>query len=70
MVVPLAFMLAALTYPICINFLPNYRIPADALGSSDIGTSGGGVADGKMESDEEAQVKTAERGQVVEVEKR
>jgi MFS transporter, FHS family, L-fucose permease len=38
MVVPFSFMFAALTYPICVNFLASYRIPADAMTLSTIGT--------------------------------
>jgi MFS transporter, FHS family, L-fucose permease len=39
MVVPFAFMMAALTYPICVNFVASYRIPADAMTLSTIGTN-------------------------------
>lgn len=31
MVVPMAFMIAAFTYPVCVNFVPYYKGPADAL---------------------------------------
>ena len=31
MAVPLAFFVVALTYPICCNFVPSYRIPIDAF---------------------------------------
>ena len=41
MVVPLAFMVAAVTYPICVNYVSSYRIPADALGESKIGIGTG-----------------------------
>lgn len=37
MVVPMCFMLASFSYAFCVNFVPYYRIPADALGNSDIG---------------------------------
>jgi MFS transporter, FHS family, L-fucose permease len=71
MVVPLAFMLAALTYPICVNFLPRYKIPADALGSSDIGVSGDDLEHKGVDGDEEAQAaKTIDGAQVLQVEKR
>lgn len=71
MVVPLAFMLAAITYPICVNFVARYRIPADALGASAIGVSGTvdpekhgfEVADGVQPP------KTVDGAQVVQVEK-
>jgi FHS family L-fucose permease-like MFS transporter len=71
MVVPMAFMVAALTYPICVNFLPRYKIPADALGSSAIGTSGNDLEKNDADVDDEAQVaKTREGAQVMEIEKR
>lgn len=73
MVVPLAFMVAALTYPICVNFVPYYRIPADALGSSTIGTSARDEEKSVTNADVAAvgQVtKSAEGAQVYEIEKR
>ena len=66
MVVPLAFMLAAVTYPICVNILPRYKIPADALGASAIGTSGNGLED----EEARAAAKSIDGEQVSEVEKR
>ncbi|KAK5357944.1 hypothetical protein LTS13_011057 [Exophiala xenobiotica] len=37
MVVPTAFMIAAETYALAVNFVPAYRIPADMVGNSTIG---------------------------------
>ncbi|KIW54867.1 hypothetical protein PV05_07199 [Exophiala xenobiotica] len=37
MIVPTAFMIAAETYALAVNFVPAYRIPADMVGSSTIG---------------------------------
>lgn len=33
-------MVASMTYAVAVNFLAPYRIPADALGDSDIGAAG------------------------------
>lgn len=30
-------MVAALSYAVCVNFIPAYRIPADQIGDSNIG---------------------------------
>lgn len=30
-------MVAALSYALCVNFIPSYRIPADQIGDSSIG---------------------------------
>ena len=53
MVVPLAFMIAAITYAIAVNFVDDYRIPADALGESKIGVGAGSdeESNGKMRTD-------------------
>lgn len=37
MTVPLAFFLAACTYPICVNFVPSYRDVADKFSTAEIG---------------------------------
>ena len=37
MVVPMCFFIAAWTYPLCINFVPAYRIPADKFSTAKIG---------------------------------
>ncbi|KIW80294.1 hypothetical protein Z517_06909 [Fonsecaea pedrosoi CBS 271.37] len=37
LVVPVCFFIASWTYALCVNFVPYYRIPADAIGESDIG---------------------------------
>lgn len=37
MTVPLAFFLAACTYPICVNFVPAYRDVADKFSTAEIG---------------------------------
>lgn len=37
MSVPLAFFIAAWTYPLAVNFVPAYRIPADKMGEATIG---------------------------------
>ena len=40
MSVALAFFLLAWSYPICVNFVPSYRDPADKLGAAEIGLKG------------------------------
>ncbi|ORY60054.1 L-fucose-proton symporter [Pseudomassariella vexata] len=47
MVVPLCFFVAALTYPLALNFVPSYRDIADAFSDTTIGIEGGhaGVTD-------------------------
>lgn len=37
MVVPVCFFIAAWSYALCVNFVPYYRNPADAIGESNIG---------------------------------
>ncbi|KAF9267565.1 MFS general substrate transporter [Marasmius fiardii PR-910] len=37
MIVPTMFFASALTYPICVNFVPAYRIPADSIGEGEVG---------------------------------
>lgn len=37
MVVPLCFFVAALSYAICVNYVPAYRDPADAFSTTEIG---------------------------------
>ncbi|KAL8283049.1 hypothetical protein RB597_010434 [Gaeumannomyces tritici] len=45
MVVPLAFMVAALSYAGAVNFVPWYRDTADAFTSAEIGITNAGAAD-------------------------
>jgi len=35
--VPVCFFIAAWSYALCVNFVPYYRVPADAIGESSIG---------------------------------
>lgn len=37
LVVPLAFFVAALTYPLCVNFVPSYTRIVDSFGEAEIG---------------------------------
>tara|TARA_R110002003_G_scaffold2123_6_gene24080 strand:- start:5091 stop:5324 length:234 start_codon:yes stop_codon:yes gene_type:complete len=37
MTVPLAFFVAAWTYPFCVNFVPAYRNVADAFSTTEVG---------------------------------
>ncbi|KAK0275383.1 hypothetical protein LTR35_011085 [Friedmanniomyces endolithicus] len=42
MSVPLGFFIVAWTYPLCVNFVDYYRIPADRLGEATIGVKNSG----------------------------
>jgi FHS family L-fucose permease-like MFS transporter len=61
-VVPVCFFIAAWTYPLCVNFIDYYRIPADAIGNSPVGLQGEGGRD------EEGRRSEAEKEGVVQVE--
>lgn len=37
MVVPMCFFIAAYSYPLAVNFIPAYRIPADKFSTTKIG---------------------------------
>ncbi|KAF2765052.1 MFS general substrate transporter [Teratosphaeria nubilosa] len=50
MSVPLAFFVAAWTYPICVNFVAAYRIPADNMGEAKIGLQNGSAEEEKRTS--------------------
>ncbi|KAI9170904.1 L-fucose-proton symporter [Paramyrothecium foliicola] len=39
-VVPLAFFVAALSYPICVNFVPAYKRVVDSFGETEVGMHG------------------------------
>ncbi|KAH8678198.1 major facilitator superfamily domain-containing protein [Xylariales sp. PMI_506] len=59
MVVPLCFFVAAETYALCVNFVAQYRDPADAFSTTEVGLSGhhhGGIVD-----EESGDVAAAER---------
>lgn len=64
MSVPLAFFIAAWTYPICVNFLPYYRDPVDSLGEAKIGLTNTGASDEENSparaSDEKTEVENRE----------
>jgi MFS transporter, FHS family, L-fucose permease len=70
MVVPLMFMVAALSYAVCVNFVDYYRIPADAMGDSDLGVKNTNANDDieAKQSDSDTG-KNADGAGVVEVEK-
>jgi len=42
MVVPTMFFVLAYSYPLAVNFLPSYRIPADMVGQDENAGGGGG----------------------------
>ncbi|KLU92357.1 L-fucose-proton symporter [Magnaporthiopsis poae ATCC 64411] len=56
MVVPLAFMVAALSYAVAVNFVPWYRDTADAFTSAEIGITNAGAADEENSVKGEARV--------------
>jgi hypothetical protein len=43
-------MVAAMSYAVCVNFVDFYRIPADALGSSNVGMKDNQVAKDDIEA--------------------
>jgi MFS transporter, FHS family, L-fucose permease len=45
MLVPLCFFVAAWTYSLAVNFVPEYRIPADKFSTAKIGLQDAGVSD-------------------------
>ncbi|KAH9844600.1 MFS general substrate transporter [Teratosphaeria destructans] len=47
MCVPLAFFVAAWTYPLCVNFVDAYRVPADKMGEAKIGLQDGSAEEEK-----------------------
>ena len=51
MLVPTMFFASALTYPIAVNFIPAYRIPADATGSG-VDAAKADNESGSIQSDE------------------
>ena len=58
MLVPLMFFIAALSYAVCVNFVPAYRDSADAFSETEIGLQGEAVdeeiAKGSVVADEKA----------------
>ncbi|KAK1224228.1 hypothetical protein PQX77_012885 [Marasmius sp. AFHP31] len=50
MIVPVMFFVSALTYPLCVNFVPAYRIPADATGDGVVGVAKQESADAESSS--------------------
>ncbi|KAK1076475.1 hypothetical protein LTR33_008909 [Friedmanniomyces endolithicus] len=65
MSVPLAFFIVAWTYPLCVNFVDYYRIPADRLGEATIGVkNSGNDEEGVRGEPEKVGVEHAESGGV------
>lgn len=64
-------MVAAMSYAVCVNFVDNYRIPADALGSSSVGMEDNQVPKTDIEAKQldPASGKIMDGADVVEVEK-
>ncbi|KAJ8080781.1 hypothetical protein PM082_017616 [Marasmius tenuissimus] len=52
MLVPTMFFVSALTYPLALNFIPAYRIPADSTGDGIVGTDKPVNESGSIQSDE------------------
>ena len=62
MVVPTLFFVMAYTYPLAVNFLPSYRIPADMIGQDE--DEGGDRGEEVMEArkgDEESESENEKR---------
>jgi len=49
MVVPMAFFIAAWSYPFCVNFVPAYRNVADSFSTTEIGISNAHANDPEMQ---------------------
>jgi FHS family L-fucose permease-like MFS transporter len=45
MTVPLAFFIAAWSYPLCVNFVPAYRNVADSFSTTEIGITNAHIND-------------------------
>lgn len=57
MVVPTLFFVLAYSYPLAVNFLPSYRIPADMVGHDedvDVDEDGGGEERKERKGEEES----------------
>lgn len=69
MSVPLAFMIAALSYPICVNFVPAYRNVADSFSTTELGITNAHANDpenlvgGHPKGDSLAHTETVHAGQ-------
>lgn len=64
MAVPLAFMIAAWSYPICVNFVPAYRNVADSFSETDIGIANAPANDPeKFAGDPSGQTETVHTSQ-------
>ncbi|KAF1946860.1 MFS general substrate transporter [Clathrospora elynae] len=50
MAVPLAFFIAAWTYPVCVNFVPAYRDVADRFSTAEIGITGARAGDAENQN--------------------
>ncbi|KEF61792.1 MFS transporter, FHS family, L-fucose permease [Exophiala aquamarina CBS 119918] len=70
MVVPTMFMVATLTYALCVNFVAYYRVPADLVGDSTIGlTNTAGLNSDEEKNAQVADGRVRDGAQVIEVEK-
>ncbi|SMQ46510.1 unnamed protein product [Zymoseptoria tritici ST99CH_3D1] len=61
MAVPLAFFFVPLTYAICVNFVPAYRVVCDRMGNAEVGLEG--AAGGAVVKDEESKGSDGEIGE-------
>ena len=62
MVVPTLFFVMAYTYPLAVNFLPSYRIPADMIGQDeDEGGDRGEEVKEARKGDEESESENEKR---------
>jgi FHS family L-fucose permease-like MFS transporter len=74
MAVPMAFFIAAWSYPLCVNFVPAYRDVADSFSTAEIGITNAHVNDpehqGGVLGDEHGKDTSPARTETVDAEKR
>jgi FHS family L-fucose permease-like MFS transporter len=74
MVVPMAFFIAAWSYPFCVNFVPAYRNVADSFSTTDIGIANAHANDAEHQAGitdiEHSKSVTPAKLETVDVEKR
>jgi FHS family L-fucose permease-like MFS transporter len=74
MTVPLAFFIAAWSYPLCVNFVPAYRNVADSFSTTEIGITNAHATDpehqGGVLSDEHSKDTSPAHTETLEAEKR
>lgn len=63
MFVPLCVFLGSLSYALCVNFVPSYKVPIDAIMNADYGSHGQSPAAGENSASQSSGI--AEKHEVV-----